>query len=326
MEKTRIACLLSGKGTTMAALLYASRLPESPCQIVLVAGNDPAAPGLALAAAEGIATFAHPHQGLAREEHEAILEQQLDQSGAEIIALCGYMRILTAGFVTRHQGRILNTHPSLLPRYRGLDTHARALAAGDRHHGCSVHIVTPALDEGPLLGQLAVAILAGDTPETLASRVQMAEYQLYPRTLADFVARPFNAAWLLEQVRQRALSMPEAEERQSHGAPGWRTGGTSGKYFAYFNDRHHGSGHVAVLVKTGDQSELEALVEQDPETYFRPAYYGASGWIGIILDRRGVDWQHVGEWIERSWQAVAPKRLTRHLTQRLTGLIEAADF
>ncbi len=309
-HKTPIACLLSGAGTTMAALLYASRLPSSPFEVVLVAGNDPAAPGLALAAAEGIATFARSHRGLSREDHEAILEQQIARSGAELIALCGYMRILTAGFVTRHDGRILNTHPSLLPKYRGLDTHARALEAGDSHAGCSVHIVTPELDDGPLLGQLPVAILPGDTPETLARRVQMAEYQLYPRTLAHFVARPYDAAWLLDQVRALTLAMPEAEERESHGAPGWRTSGKSGRYFAYFNDRHHGSGHVALLVRTGDQTELEALVEQDPETYFKPAYYGASGWLGIILEGPGVDWQHVARWIERSWRAVAPGRLT----------------
>lgn len=317
MVKVRVACLISGAGTTMASLLYASRLPGSPYEIVLVASNDPAAPGLALAEAEGIATFAHSHRGMERAEHEAVLTDALRASGAETLALCGYMRILTADFVAAWEGRMLNTHPSLLPRYRGLDTHARALAAGDSHAGCSVHVVTPELDDGPLLGQIQVAILPGDTPETLQRRVQMAEYQLYPSILADFVSRPFSAQWLLEQVRTRALALPETEERESHGSPGWRTGGKSGRFFAYFNDQHHGSAHVALIVKAADQQELEALVEQDGETYFKPAYYGASGWIGIILNRPGVDWQHVSDWLERSWRQVAPRRLA--------SLINAAD-
>ncbi|HSG55754.1 MAG TPA: MmcQ/YjbR family DNA-binding protein [Paracoccaceae bacterium] len=107
------------------------------------------------------------------------------------------------------------------------------------------------------------------------------------------------------------MALPEVEARDSHGAPGWRTGGKSGKYFAYFSDRHHGEPHVAVMVKTSGQDELAALVERDPATYYRPAYYGASGWVGIVLNRPGVDWDHVGAWLERSWRSVAPARLTR---------------
>ncbi len=313
-ERVKVACLISGNGTTMAALLYAARAAECPYEIVLVASNVPDAPGLALAAAEGIATFASSHRGLARDQHEGLMDEAVRTSGADYLALCGYMRVLTAEFVVRWEGRILNTHPSLLPLYKGLDTHARALAAGDRHGGCSVHVVTAELDAGPLLGQLPVAILPGDTPAALRGRVQLAEYQLYPRVLAQYVGRPFSAGWLLEQVRERALALPEAEERDSHGAPGWRTGGKSGKYFAYFADQHHGSANIALIVKAADQEELAALVEQDPETYFKPAYYGASGWIGIILNRPGVDWQHVSEWLERSWRAVAPRRLTAFLT------------
>lgn len=312
-RKAKVACLLSGNGTTMSALLFAARLPECPYELVLVGSNVPDAPGLAIAAAEGIATFAHDHRGMDRRAHEELMEASLHKSGAEYLALCGYMRILTEEFVAGWEGRMVNTHPSLLPRYRGLDTHARAIAAGDTHGGCSVHVVTAELDGGPLLGQMPVAILPSDTPESLARRVILAEYQLYPRTLSAYVSRPYRADWLLDRVRERALALPEVHERESHGAPGWRTGGKSGKYFAHFNDRHHGSPNVALIVKAVDQEELQALCEQDPETYFKPAYYGASGWIGIILNRPDVDWDHVSDWLERSWRAVAPGRLTKML-------------
>jgi phosphoribosylglycinamide formyltransferase-1 len=315
--KVKIACLLSGTGTTMAALLYAAKLPDCPYEIVLVASNVPDAPGLALAAAEGIATFARDHRGLDRRAHERIMDEALRESGAEYLALCGYLRILTAEFVDGWRERMVNTHPSLLPAYKGLDTHARALEARETHGGCSVHVVTAELDAGPLLGQVAVAILPSDTPEALQRRVQLAEYQLFPRMLARYVSRPFRADWLLERVREAALTLPGAEEQDSHGSPGWRTEGKSGRFFAYFSDQHHGSSNIALIVKAADQEEMLALVEQDPDTYFKPAYYGASGWIGIILNRRDVDWPHVGDWLERSWRAVAPRRLT--------GLRDAAD-
>jgi phosphoribosylglycinamide formyltransferase-1 len=309
-EKARVAVMLSGNGTTMSSLLFHSRLPGCPYQIVLVASNMPEARGLSIAAAEGIATFAHSHAGLTRQEHEAIMDQALRDAGAEYIALAGYMRVLTESFVDKWAGRMVNTHPSLLPKYKGLDTHRRAIEAGESHGGCSVHVVVPELDAGPLLGQIAVHILPDDTPDTLSARVLMAEYQLYPRMLADYVSRPFRADWLLGKVRELALALPEAQDRESHGSPGWHTGGKSGKFFAYFNDQHHGSEHIALLVKTDGPDELNALVERDPETYFRPAYYGASGWVGLILNRPGVDWDHVRHWLERSWRSVAPKRLT----------------
>lgn len=309
-ERAKVACLLSGNGTTMSALLYHAKLPDCPYEIVLVASNVPDAPGLKIAQAEGIATFAHPQSGLAREAHEDIIHAALAASGAEYLALCGYMRVLTAGFVKRWEGRMVNTHPSLLPAYKGLDTHARAIAAGDAHGGCSVHIVTPELDGGPLLGQVPVAILPSDTPDSLARRVLLAEYQLYPRMLADYVARPFSATWLLEQVRERALALPEAEQRDSHGSPAWHAGGKSGKFFAIFDHHHHGSAHIALLVKTSGPDELAGLVESQPDAYFRPAYYGASGWVGLILNRPGVDWDSVSDWLMRSWRSVAPKRLT----------------
>lgn len=311
VPKARVAVLISGAGSNMAALLYASRLPGAAYEIVLVASNDPAAAGLSLAKAEGIETFALSHKRLARAEHDAAMDEAIRASGADYVALAGYMRILTDEFVGGWQGRMLNIHPSLLPKYKGLDTHARAIEAGDSHGGVSVHIVTPELDAGEVLGQLPVAIRAGDTADTLAARVRLAEHQLYPRVLADYVSRPFQSDWLLGKVRELALALPEAEERESHGAPGWRTGGKSGKFFAHFNDQFHGSDNVAVLVKTSGQDELASLVEQFPDRWFKPAYYGASGWAGLILNRTDTDWDDVAAWLERSWASVAPKRLTR---------------
>jgi len=310
--KAKIAVMLSGTGTTMTSLLYASRVPDCPYEIVLVLSNNPEARGLAVAAAEGIATFAHSHKGLTREDHEAIMHAEIVKSGADYVALCGYMRILTAEFVGRWAGRMVNTHPSLLPKYRGLDTHQRALDAGDSHGGCSVHIVTPELDDGPVLGQIPVAILPGDTAETLAQRVLHAEYQLYPRMLANYVSREMDPDWIIARVGELALALPETDARPSHGSPGWRVGGEkSGKFFAYVSVRHHGEDAVALLVKTSGADEMNALIEAEPDIYYRPAYYGASGWIALRLDRPGVDWDHVAEWLGKSWRAVAPKRLTK---------------
>ncbi|MCW2394782.1 formyltetrahydrofolate-dependent phosphoribosylglycinamide formyltransferase [Sphingobium sp. B8D3C] len=192
MSKAKVAVMLSGTGTTMTSLLYASRLPDCPYEIVLVASNKPEARGLTVAAAEGVATFAHSHKGMSREAHEAIMLDALRASGADYVALCGYMRILTADFVGQWAGRMLNTHPSLLPKFKGLDTHQRAIDAGDSHGGCTVHLVTPALDDGPVLGQIPVAILPEDTADTLAQRVLYAEYQLYPRMLASYVGREMD--------------------------------------------------------------------------------------------------------------------------------------
>jgi phosphoribosylglycinamide formyltransferase 1 len=146
--KARVACLLSGNGTTMSALLFASKLPGCPYEIVLVASNVPDAPGLHIAAAEGIATFAQDHRGMEREAHEAVMDAALRASGAQYLALCGYMRILTPGFVSGWESCMVNTHPSLLPKYKGLDTHQRAIEAGEKFGGCSVHVVTAELDGG----------------------------------------------------------------------------------------------------------------------------------------------------------------------------------
>lgn len=313
-EKSRIAVLISGAGTNMAALVYASRIAGCPYEVVLIASNNPEAAGLKLAAAEGIATFACPHKGMTREAHDAAMEAAVHEAGADHIALAGYMRILSDGFVERWSGRMLNIHPSLLPLYKGLDTHARAIAAGDSHGGTSVHLVTPELDAGEVLAQIAVPIAADDTPASLAERVKLAEHQLYPRAVADYVSRWRDPVALLARVRELALALPETDERESHGSPGFRVGGEkSGKYFAYFADQHHGSPHIACLVRTGSIDELLALVEDQPEVYFKPAYYGASGWVGIILNRPGVDWDAVSEWLDRSWRGAAPKRLTRLL-------------
>ena len=296
----------------MAALLYASRLEGSPFEVVLVASNRPDAGGLALAELEGIATFAHSHKGHSRGDHDAAMEQAAIDAGAQVIVLAGYMRILSDAFVTRWEGRLINIHPSLLPKYKGLDTHKRAIEAGDSHAGASVHLVVPELDAGEVLAQVEVVIAPDDTPETLAERVKIAEHQLYPRALADYVSRDYDAAYLLDRVRKLALGLPESSERESHGSPGFRVGPEkSGKFFAHFNDQHHGSQHIAVLVKTSGMDELMNLVEAQPDIYFKPAYYGASGWIGVILNRPGVDWDDVSDWLTRSWRSVAPKRLTK---------------
>ncbi len=311
-EKARIAIFISGAGTNMAALLYASRMEPSPYQVILVASNDPQAAGLRLAELEGVPSFALAHKGMTRPDHDAAMEAAALKAGADYIVLAGYMRILTDGFVARWQGRMLNIHPSLLPKYKGLDTFARAIAAGDSHAGASVHLVTPDLDSGEVLAQARVAITPDDTPETLAARVRLAEHQLFPRAVADYVSRWCNPEWLLVGVRKAALALPETHEQESFGAPGFRVGtGKSGKYFAYFSDRPHGQNRIALLVKTSGLDEMASLIEAEPDIYFKPAFYGASGWIGIALDRPDLDWGDVAAWLARSWRSVAPRRITR---------------
>ena len=311
-DKAKVAIFISGRGSNMAALVYAAKLPGAAYEIVLVAANDPGAEGLALAEAEGVLTFALSHAGMKRADHDAAMEQAARDAGAEWIVLAGYMRILTKGFVARWRERILNIHPSLLPKYTGLDTHRRAIEAGDSHGGVSVHVVTSELDAGEVLGQMPVAIRDGETPDSLAERVRFAEHQLYANVLNTYLSRDTDPQFLLGKVRELALGLPQSHERESHGSPGWRAGSEkSGKYFAYFNDRHHGSEHVALLVKTGGMDELADLIEAQPHAYFKPPYYGASGWIGVILDRPGLDWDHVADWLERSWRHVAPRSATQ---------------
>lgn len=304
--KACVAVLISGSGTNMAALLYAAKAADCPYEIALVASNNPASAGLKLAEAEGIPTFVHPHKGLTREEHDGIMHDAIVAAGAQFVALAGYMRILTGEFVHKWEGRMLNIHPSLLPLYKGLDTHQRAIDAGDRFGGCSVHVVTPALDDGPVLAQTPVAIVPGDTAETLAERVRFAEHQLYPAALAAFVTRERAPDWLLGRVRALAMALPEADEVTSHGMPCF--GIVKGKKFAYFTHDHHGDGKTALLVKISGADEQAQLIELDEARYYRPAYFG-DGWIGIRLDLGDTDWDAIGDWLRKSWLAIAPKKL-----------------
>jgi len=183
----RVAILISGGGSNMVALAE-SMTGDHPARPCLVLSNRPGAGGLARAEAMGIATALVDHRrfGADRAGFEAALAQVLDAARPDILCLAGFMRVLTEGFVGRFAGRMLNIHPSLLPKYRGLDTHARALEAGDETHGCTVHEVTPELDGGPILGPARVPVLAGDTPETLAARVLVQEHRLYPLVLRRF--------------------------------------------------------------------------------------------------------------------------------------------
>jgi phosphoribosylglycinamide formyltransferase 1 len=185
---TRVAILISGGGSNMLALLRDMEA-AGYAQPVLVAANDPAAGGLQKAAALGVATAAVDHRsfGKDREAFEAALAEKIDATRPDILCLAGFMRILTPGFIRRYEGRMLNIHPSLLPKYPGLHTHARALAAGDREAGCTVHEVTADLDAGPILGQARVPVLPGDTEDTLAARVLPMEHRLYPAVLRRFV-------------------------------------------------------------------------------------------------------------------------------------------
>ncbi|MBQ1499275.1 MAG: phosphoribosylglycinamide formyltransferase [Sphingomonas sp.] len=187
--RRKLGILISGRGSNMAALVEAAKAPDCPYEVALVASDRPAAEGLAWAAGQGITTFAQSPKGIAKAEYEARIDAALRQAGVEAIALAGYMRLLSDEFVAAWRGRIVNIHPSLLPRYKGLDTHARAIAAGDSHGGASVHIVTEELDGGEVLGQAEVAILPGDTPESLAERVLREEHRLYPRIVAEFLCR-----------------------------------------------------------------------------------------------------------------------------------------
>jgi formyltetrahydrofolate-dependent phosphoribosylglycinamide formyltransferase len=306
-QRAKVAVLISGGGTNMAALLYASRAANCPYEIVLVASNNPEAGGLRLAEAEGVATFALSHKGTERGPHDMAMDAAIRESGAEYVALAGYMRILTPEFVSGWEGRMLNIHPSLLPKYKGLKTHDQAIANGDSHGGCSVHLVTAELDDGPVLAQTPVAIVPGDTAETLAARVLIAEHQLYSRALAGLVAQSASPEWLLDQVRERALVLPEAAEKLSHGSPGFFVQG--GKFFAYFSANHHGDGKIALILKISGLDEQLQLIENDADRYSRPAYFG-DGWISVRLDIGGIDWDHIAGWLERSWRMSAPKKLT----------------
>ena len=188
-SKTPVAILISGDGSNMVALIEASRAADCPYEVVLVLSNNPDAGGLAKAAALGVRTLAIDHRahGKDREAHERLIDAVLREAGAQYVALAGYMRVLTPFLAEAWAGRMLNIHPSLLPKYPGLNTHQRALDAGDAEAGCTVHLVTAGVDEGPILDQARVPVLADDTPAILAARVLAAEHRLYPAALARLV-------------------------------------------------------------------------------------------------------------------------------------------
>lgn len=183
--KRRVAILISGRGSNMAALIAAAR---DPVEIALVISNQPDAPGLALARDAGVPVQAIDHRPFKRDRvaHEAAIDAALSDARADIVCLAGYMRLLTPRLIEPWQGRMLNVHPSLLPAFPGLHTHERALEAGVKLHGCTVHIVTQTMDEGPILAQAAVPVLPGDTPGSLAARVLVQEHRIYPLAMHSF--------------------------------------------------------------------------------------------------------------------------------------------
>ena len=184
MRKLRTAILISGRGSNMMALIAAARAAEYPAEIVCGVSNAADAKGLEFAAANGIATRVIDHKAFAsREAFEAALDAYLRSMNVEAIALAGFMRVLTAGFISGWDGRMINIHPSLLPAYKGLHTHERAIADGANLHGCSAHLVTPELDGGPVLLQAEVPVLSGDTADVLAARVLTQEHRIYPQAL-----------------------------------------------------------------------------------------------------------------------------------------------
>jgi len=208
MGRLRIAVLISGRGSNLQALIEACRDPGMPAEIVLVVSNRPDAAGLGRAAAAGLATRTIDHRSFAdRAGFDAALDRCLREAEVELVCLAGFMRLLTTPFVTAWRDRLVNIHPSLLPSFPGLDTHARALAAGVRFAGCTVHLVRPETDSGPILAQAVVPVAPDDTPERLATRVLAAEHRLYPlalRWLAEGRVRVVD-----ERAVIRGVSAPE---------------------------------------------------------------------------------------------------------------------
>jgi phosphoribosylglycinamide formyltransferase-1 len=186
MERKRVAVLISGRGSNMAALIEAARAPDYPAEIALVVANRADAAGLQRAEAAGIPTtiVEHARYGADRDGFERAIETVLAAHGIVLVCLAGFMRRLTSAFVQRWEGRLINVHPSLLPAFKGLDTHARALEAGVKIHGASVHFVVPELDSGPIIAQAAIAVRDVDTADALAERVLAAEHRIYPLALA----------------------------------------------------------------------------------------------------------------------------------------------
>lgn len=190
MSKLRLAIMISGRGTNMEAILSAAEAVDYPAEPKLVLSNKAGAAGLKIASDRGIRAIAIPHRNFDdRESFERALDKELRDQDIEIIALAGFMRVLTPWFVSRWAGRMINIHPSLLPKYPGLDTHKRAIEAGDTEGGCSVHWVSAGVDEGAVIEQVCVPILPGDTPDKLAERVLTEEHRLYPEALAKACSR-----------------------------------------------------------------------------------------------------------------------------------------
>jgi phosphoribosylglycinamide formyltransferase-1 len=185
MAKKRVAVLISGRGSNMASLIAAAKDDGYPAEIALVLSNRPDAPGLANAKTQGITTAVvdHTQYGKDREAFERALQDVLTAHRIELVCLAGFMRLLTPWFVGQWQGRMLNIHPALLPAFKGLHTHERALEAGVKTHGATVHFVSPEMDSGPIIAQAEVPVLPGDTPDTLAARVLEAEHRIYPQAL-----------------------------------------------------------------------------------------------------------------------------------------------
>lgn len=195
--KKRVAVLISGRGSNMTALIAAAKAADYPCEIALVLSNRPGAKGLETARAEGIETVALDHKQFnGRECFERAMQATLVAHGVELVALAGFMRLLTPWFVGLWEGRMINIHPALLPSFKGLHTHERALEAGVKIHGCTVHWVTPGMDEGPIVAQAALAVRADDTADTLGARVLGLEHKLYPAALAHVATNGYGAARL----------------------------------------------------------------------------------------------------------------------------------
>ena len=292
LRAPKVAALISGNGTDMAALLYASRgCPTARTRSCSSPATSPRRRGLRLAEAEGVADVrAQPHEGMAREAHEAAMDAALRKAGAEYVALCRlHAHPDRPSFVDKWEGRMVNIHPSLLPKYKGLHTHERAIAAGDSH--------------GRLLGprrhrrarrrpaarpDRRSRSCPATPPRASPRRVLIAEYQLYPRMLAELRrardARP--STWSRKSASAR-WRCPRPTRRCRTACPA--SASIKGKKFAYVSLDHHGDGKTALLVKISGLDEQAQLIEHDPDRYYRPAYFG-DGWIGIRLDLGDTDW------------------------------------
>jgi phosphoribosylglycinamide formyltransferase-1 len=212
MSRRRVAILISGRGSNMAALIAAAADRAYPAEIVLVASNRPDAPGLVSARAAGVVATVidHTRYGKDREAFERALQAELEAHGVELLCSAGFMRLLTPWFVERWQGRMLNIHPALLPSFKGLDTHARVLAAGVKIHGASVHLVVPEMDSGPIVAQAALAVHEDDTAATLTERVLAIEHRIYPialRLLAEGRLRVVDGRCQIDGARATGATL-----------------------------------------------------------------------------------------------------------------------